>query len=89
MNILANIAHFSMAYAEIYLTIARIVRSFKMDLYNTTMEDIKVYHARIVGYPRKVKGQKEGRGEVKVKVTKKIDKKMPAMVLHSEPYLES
>lgn len=60
-----------MAYAELYLIIARIVRSFKMELYDTTMEDIEVYHARIVGYPRKVKGQKQGRGEVKVKVTRK------------------
>ena len=58
-----------MAYAEMYLTIARIVRSFKLELHDTTMDDIGIYHARIVGYPRKVKGQKEGRGEVQVKVT--------------------
>jgi hypothetical protein len=39
-----------------------------MELYDTTMEDIEVYHARLVGYPRKVRHPKKGRGEVKVKV---------------------
>lgn len=73
-NSLANTAHLSIAYAELYLIIARIVRSFKMELYDTTMEDIEVYHSRIVGHPRKVKGQNpEGRGEVKVKVIGKTE----------------
>lgn len=72
-NSLANTAHLSMAYAELYLTIARIVRTFNMDLYETTLEDVAIYHARIVGYPRKVKGQGKGRGEVKVKLTGKTE----------------
>ena len=62
-----------MAYAELYLAIARIVCSFNMDLYNTTLEDVEIYHARIVGYPRKISGKGKGRGEVKVKVTEKIE----------------
>ena len=54
-----------MAYAELYLTIARIVRSFEMDLYETTPEDLEIYHVRLVGCPRKG-------GDVKVTVTGKI-----------------
>lgn len=61
-----------MAYAELYMTIARIVRSFKMDLYETTLADVGIYHARIVGYPKTIKGQGKGRGEVQVKVTGKV-----------------
>ena len=68
---IADMARFSMAYTEIYLTIARIVRSFDMDLYETTREDVEIYHARVVGYPKKVKGQVEGRGETKIKVTRR------------------
>ena len=68
---IADIAHFSMAYTELYLTIARIVRSFDMELYETTRKDVEIYHARVVGYPKKVKGQGEGRGETKIKVTRK------------------
>ena len=63
-----------MAYAELYLTIARIVLTFEMDLYETTLEDVGIYHARIVGYPRKLKGQAVGRGEIYVKVTGKVDR---------------
>ncbi|KKY24987.1 putative cytochrome p450 [Phaeomoniella chlamydospora] len=55
----------NMAYAELYLTIARIVRSFEMDLYETTPEDLEIYHVRLVGCPRKG-------GDVKVTVTGKI-----------------
>ena len=60
-----------MAYAELYLTIARIIRSFDLELYRTSLEDIEVYHVRLVGYPRTIKNPPPGRGEVKVKVTGK------------------
>lgn len=66
-------AHLSIAYAELYLTIARIVRTFNMDLYETTLEDVEIHHARIMGYPRKAKGQGNERGKVKVKVTGKTE----------------
>ena len=69
-----------MAYAEIYLTIARIVLTFEMDLHETTLEDLGIYHARLVGYPRKVKGQAVGRGEIQVKVTGKVDREREKVV---------
>lgn len=45
-----------------YITIARVAKRFDMELYETTTEDLGVYHVRLTGYPRK------GMGEVKVKV---------------------
>lgn len=58
-----------MARAELYLTFARVISNFDMELYNTTSADVDIYHVRIVGYPRKVKGQAKGRGEITAKVT--------------------
>ena len=66
-------AHLSIAYAELYLTIARIVRTFNMDLYETTLEDVEIHHTRIMGYPRKAKRQENERGKVKVKVAGKTE----------------
>lgn len=54
----------SLAYAEIYLTIARLVTSFDMDLFETTTEDVEFFHIRLTGYPKK------GNGEVKVMIRK-------------------
>ena len=42
-----------MAYAEFYMTLARIVLTYDMSLHNTTDADIEIHHASIVGYPRK------------------------------------
>lgn len=61
----------SMAHAELYLTIARVVRNFDMDLCNTTVEDVQIHNVRIVGYPKFVKGKGPGQGEVEVVVTRK------------------
>lgn len=61
-----------MSFAEMYLTLSRIVRAFDMELYDTTAADIDITHARIVGYPKAVPGKKEGLGEIRVKVTKKL-----------------
>lgn len=44
-----------MAFVEMYLTIARLVRTFDMDLHETTVDDVKIHHVRIVGYPKKAK----------------------------------
>lgn len=52
----------NMAYAEMYLTIARIVTQFDMSLFETTAQDLEIHHARVVGYP------KHGLGEVKVRI---------------------
>lgn len=60
----------SMSYAELFLCISRIVRQFDLELYNTTMEDLDMTHARIVGYPKNVTGKKF-LGEIRVKVQKK------------------
>ena len=62
-----------MACAELYHTIARIVLTFEMDLYDTTLEDVGIYPARFVGHPKNTKGQAVGRGEVHVKVTGRYD----------------
>ncbi|KAF3479504.1 uncharacterized protein GIQ15_06480 [Arthroderma uncinatum] len=53
----------SLAYAQIYLGIAAIASRLDMELFDTTQQDIEVYHARGPAYP------KEGPGSVKVKVT--------------------
>jgi hypothetical protein len=63
---------FSLAYAEIYLTFARLLRSFDMELFNTTMKDIQIHRAYVIGQPKIVKGKGEGQGEVKVLVTAKL-----------------
>lgn len=55
-----------MAYAETYMTLARIVLMYDMELYDTTLEDVEIYHARIVGYSKK--SSNPIRGEVTVKI---------------------
>ncbi|KAL5610623.1 hypothetical protein FOBRF1_006740 [Fusarium oxysporum] len=55
----------NLAYAELYIAIARIATSFDMELYNTTLEDVQVYHIRLTGYPRR------GTGEIKATFTSK------------------
>ncbi|OXV07109.1 hypothetical protein Egran_05126 [Elaphomyces granulatus] len=55
----------NLAYAELYITLAKLVRSFDMELFETTSEDLEIYHIRLTPYPRK------GQGEVKVRVTEK------------------
>jgi len=68
--ILAN-TEFRMAYAELYLTLARVIHNFDMDLVDTTIEDVSIGHIRIVGYPKKARGNRTGHGEVTVKITGK------------------
>jgi hypothetical protein len=48
-----------------YITLTKLVRSFDMELFETTSEDVETYHIRLTPYPRK------GQGEVKVRVTEK------------------
>ncbi|KAK8130693.1 trichodiene oxygenase [Apiospora kogelbergensis] len=60
-----------LAYAEIYLTFARLLRHFDMDLVNTTMDDIQIHKAFVIGHPRVVKGRGAEQGEVKILVTGK------------------
>lgn len=58
-----------MAYAEFFMTLARIVLKYDMELYDTTHEDVELHHARIVGYPRK--SNNPTRGQIIVKITGK------------------
>lgn len=55
----------SLAYAELYIAIAKIATSFEMELYNTSLEDVQVHHIRLTGYP------KRGTGEIKATITSK------------------
>lgn len=60
-----------MAHSELYLTIARIIRSYNMDLYDTIEDDVGIHNVRIVGYPKKTAERGEGQGEVKVTISSK------------------
>ncbi|KAJ9245692.1 hypothetical protein DTO169E5_411 [Paecilomyces variotii] len=53
----------NLAYAKLYLGIARVATSLDMDLFETTQKDIDVYHTRGFAFP------KEGDGAVKVRIT--------------------
>jgi hypothetical protein len=57
-----------MASAEAYIAIARLVLSCGMELHNATVEDLSVYHIRLIGYPKKAKYTVSTRGEIMVKV---------------------
>ena len=59
----ANDIFASLAYASLYLGIAKIVSSLDMDLFETKQQDLEVYHTRGFAFPR------EGSGAVKVRVT--------------------
>lgn len=44
---------YSLAYAELYLTVANVFRKFKLELFETDFSDIEVVQDALVGYPRK------------------------------------
>ncbi len=57
----------SLAYAELYITIAIFVRRFDMEIYKTTLEeDIRSVRELAVGYP------KNGDFSVRAKITNVI-----------------
>ncbi|KAB8235861.1 hypothetical protein ETB97_003341 [Aspergillus alliaceus] len=64
---------YNMSFAEMYLTLSRVVRAYDLELYDTTIDDIDVTHARIVGYPKAIPGKSEGTGEIRVNVLKKLE----------------
>lgn len=64
---------YSLAYNELYMTLARVSRQFDMELVDTTAKDLAVERVHIMGYPRLVGGRTNGEGEVKVKVTHKLE----------------
>lgn len=61
-----------LAHAELYLTFARVLRNYDMELTNTTIEDVQVDRVLIIGQPKVVKERGPGQGEVEVMVTKKL-----------------
>ncbi|KAF7536952.1 hypothetical protein G7054_g4077 [Neopestalotiopsis clavispora] len=56
----------TLAYAEMYLTFAKLIGTFNMEIHDTSPDDIKVHHIRLTGAPE------QGTGEVKVKIIDKI-----------------
>ncbi|KAL2809601.1 hypothetical protein BDW59DRAFT_168225 [Aspergillus cavernicola] len=52
-----------LAYAKLYLGIARVATSLDMELFETTQKDIDVYPTRAFAFP------KEGDGAIKARVT--------------------
>lgn len=66
-KVFVNTYTFRLAYAEMYLTVARVACEFNMELHDTTPEDLEVHHARLTGCPKK------GTGEVKVMITGRLD----------------
>lgn len=43
---------YSLAYAELYLTVAHVFRRFEFKLYDTTVDDIRVFRDRFFAAPR-------------------------------------
>ena len=45
-------SEFSLAYAELYLTIAKVFRQFELELFETSINDIKMAHDFFSPVPR-------------------------------------
>lgn len=55
----------NMAYAEMFLTVSRVVRAFELDMHGlTSPSDLEVKRVRLTGFPE------TGNGEVRVRVSK-------------------
>lgn len=42
----------SLAYAELYLTIAHVFRRYEFELYDTTVDDVRLVRDRFFGAPK-------------------------------------
>lgn len=51
------------------MTIARVVRTFEMNLCGSTVEDVRIHYIRVIGFPKKAKNAVNPLGEIMVKVT--------------------
>lgn len=60
-----------MSFAEMYLVLSRVVRQYDFELFDTTLADVDITHARIVGYPKAIPGKTEHLGEIRVRVRAK------------------
>jgi hypothetical protein len=56
-----------------YLTLARVIRSYDMELSNTTADDVSIGSVLIIGQPKVDKNRGPGQGEVDVMVTRKLE----------------
>jgi hypothetical protein len=56
-----------------YLTLARVIRSYDMELRNTTADDVSIGSVLIIGQPKVDKNRGPGQGEVDVMVTRKLE----------------
>lgn len=56
---------FSLAYAEIFLVIAKLITTYDMELHKTGHEDVEIHHGRLTGFPQR------GKGKIRVKVTRR------------------
>jgi hypothetical protein len=56
-----------------YLTFARVIRSFDMELSNTTVDDVSIDSVLIIGQPKVDKNRGPGQGEVDVMITRKLE----------------
>lgn len=57
---------YSLAYAELYITLASLVRRFDMELFETTLENVHTVRELAVGFP------KEGDFSVRAKFIKVV-----------------
>ncbi|KAL6154043.1 hypothetical protein ACJBU6_07332 [Exserohilum turcicum] len=62
-----------LAHAEMYLTLARVIRNYDMELSNTTTDDVSIDSVLIIGQPKKDKNRGPGQGEVEVMITRKLE----------------
>ena len=56
-----------------YLTIARVILNFDMELSNTIADDVSIDSVLIIGQPKEDKKRGSGQGEVEVMVTRKLE----------------
>ncbi|KHN97091.1 trichodiene oxygenase [Metarhizium album ARSEF 1941] len=61
-----------MAYTELYLAVSTLVSTFDMELHDTTVDHVRIHYVRSLGYPEKCRHMKNPRGEITVKVKRKI-----------------
>lgn len=56
-----------------YLTIARVILNYDMELSNTIADDVSIGSVLIIGQPKEDKSRGPGQGEVEVMVTRKLE----------------
>jgi hypothetical protein len=61
-----ELMNLSLAHAEMYLTIAAVFRSFELELYETTVDDVKLHHDTFIAGPQR------GSKGVRAHVTERI-----------------